>query len=1778
MFLSLVLDVMIPYEAQFSSDAGEEVPKNFSLTIANAKSLSQEQKAIILTGLYFKTWDALLLDKLDASTCWKYLVGTNRLDLLKLWIKKDGNESTSCPNWPGEQFDQWPITQQMVDWIPEADNCLESTRQILLDWLAWWVQFIIEGATDKSWLQLWKTFTKVNESDWQQEFVLELVVKTASFISNGNMDAYLLSHPFVALAIAILQNKSLVDIEDALSISPLLAVGVQSRDEVDCKKQTSLYALLSGTTAFQTDNLFQWQRKRLTQPESDSPFPHFGCSELSAKFGHKQTVQYVDYLHNARPSFAFLQFFQENSRAHGKIPVRMQKRGANVAHGLALRCALERDRDVPSACVAFIEMLTRSSLPLRVHLAAINAIRHSDDVSHTQLTTTIEGLVSNNPSHAASLLQMLETAIHTQLTDLMTSSEDITTSAGDATTSAGDVTTIASDVTACLKLWHLPVRLSRQHNLPLPLSLPKMAANQNRWLLFVLCACIFEYPRPQTMQVLAKFASAPLREHLQYALRFEVGDEGHVVKGKLRNEREKGKNEGENLRNVKIEGEEFESEDRMLKSDSEGNVRGKLRNERGKLGNEREKFDIEGRLLKSETLENKEDTLDGEANIMVRNEKESFASEVNKVRNDRETFEATRNGREKMKKEGDKIDMMKSEREKYEALRNEKGKMKERGENFDVLESERGMFEAEDTNTSLFVQVARHGTNLTNLLTQTRKLESPGLALLSSILEPSNVVASFCEWLVASLPPNLSFPYPTSPLDWTPTDVANLLNHAVSLSFINTLQHGFEIFLKDHPLALVAEFLVDSVVHREFEKCVQDLERFKERVKGLGGGESKHVLRGGESGNVLEDVGNEHVLGGGNVLEDIDWVVTTAVRLCTTALIRCFPSFSQQHTFLKTICKAELQDNLPLPHTSQTDFRLLLALTEYMLQEGLTLDYTVIYDERSGRLDFEKQLKQLIEARRFAVAHSFATIGALSHARILLVEWRERAKTKMTDEFWSGCDAAFLAGNLAPEEAVRFYLELNEGARSQEERYKLLKYALKWVKKLYLSSTETNTQELEILLKLYHLYLEDNFNFKLILDDVSFKPLKSAKSGLIDDVTVQWLRMRRPVKQLSDVRMRRLDALIGKLLDVGDLATVCYLETLYAHKNKDSLLIDGCLGLAEGDFTTDSLPQAYAELLTNISTSHSVHGLRTSNYRHIKSTSLSLSCYSFQDLEEMTEVEDLNETIDTVCKLSEQVTHGSRITQYITAALRVAEAYHLTYKVESTSLSLSCYSFQDLEEMTEVEDLNETIDTVCKLSEQVTHGSRITQYITAALRVAEAYHLTYKEVISLEQPLSLLSGGQGCQQLQLARDLLTLAALDDAAVCVLVCQQLVASVAADCCDQLFGCNQLTDVLQLCSVQQLPQLGRLLLKAAALRRPPGDGGGKVADCSRQTVELLILAHSCFTKACNMEGISLVLNMCRKVVDALETAGKWQLMVRLMTGVGRYTEMRYVFHILKENDQFECILSNTLGKFDGLKSATLDFARGCSSDDNSQGLFTLVALHFGMYADLAAMFHESAAAALHSLKYASPPPDRSRLVRSEHNERCLQSAIDDYSHAAQHFIQAERIGRATRTVARAELVALQLSHLRAVPMGSSQHNLLEGCGTGDGEGGRLAGSYEEACVLVRGGGGVEWCDVIYANVIERGSQSFMHAFMQHHSLTPKLVYQVATRFQLDKMATAAMEKNMKQFVQLIALSDLKYRVCSQLGFKDVLSSQLTGSDHLPYLKDTVWRQGFKAAHHH
>ena len=195
-----------------------------------------------------------------------------------------------------------------------------------------------------------------------------------------------------------------------------------------------------------------------------------------------------------------------------------------------------------------------------------------------------------------------------------------------------------------------------------------------------------------------------------------------------------------------------------------------------------------------------------------------------------------------------------------------------------------------------------------------------------------------------------------------------------------------------------------------------------------------------------------------------------------------------------------------------------------------------------------------------------------------------------------------------------------------------------------------------------------------------------------------------------------------------------------------------------------------------------------------------------------------------------------------------------------------------------------------------------------------------------------------------------------------------------------------------------------------------------------IELLIFAHSSFTLACHVESIGAILNEARRLVDALCTDGHWMLITRLLTGIQRYSEMDYVFDLLKDKDHFEFLLRKGMDRLPLLRTALLDYLRrNCAQDTE---LFRMVALHFHMHSEVAAMWRQEALGVLQAVVdsafAASVKPPASPIRRTssssassgdgfegvayirmlkatpELKER-LTSAMHSMAHSAEYYLQ-------------------------------------------------------------------------------------------------------------------------------------------------------------------------------
>ncbi|XP_077424226.1 spatacsin isoform X2 [Vanacampus margaritifer] len=190
-----------------------------------------------------------------------------------------------------------------------------------------------------------------------------------------------------------------------------------------------------------------------------------------------------------------------------------------------------------------------------------------------------------------------------------------------------------------------------------------------------------------------------------------------------------------------------------------------------------------------------------------------------------------------------------------------------------------------------------------------------------------------------------------------------------------------------------------------------------------------------------------------------------------------------------------------------------------------------------------------------------------------------------------------------------------------------------------------------------------------------------------------------------------------------------------------------------------------------------------------------------------------------------------------------------------------------------------------------------------------------------------------------------------------------------------------------------------------------------------VELLIVAHDCFSVTCNMEGIVRVLQAARHLSHAyLAPSEHYGLLVRLLTGIGRYNEMTYVFDLLHQNHRFEMLLRKKMdidrGQSSSLKTALLDYIKRCLPADSEK--HNMVALCFSMRREIGEN-HEMAARTqlkiIQSQAWVSSPELKSSLLK-------VLSLLKD---AAESFSKDSCVHQASRCVRLAKLVTLQLHFL-------------------------------------------------------------------------------------------------------------------------------------------------------
>ncbi|XP_076236055.1 spatacsin isoform X2 [Calliopsis andreniformis] len=588
------------------------------------------------------------------------------------------------------------------------------------------------------------------------------------------------------------------------------------------------------------------------------------------------------------------------------------------------------------------------------------------------------------------------------------------------------------------------------------------------------------------------------------------------------------------------------------------------------------------------------------------------------------------------------------------------------------------------------------------------------------------------------------------------------------------------------------------------------------------------------------------------------WVALVAIKCIIATLSYNLRSTHLQIKFLEILVRCNFHMDMPVqvPH-----FQRVLQIIKILQKTDVTLNfaaYTISDNVYNFDSEIQRCINELVRTEDYNSALELSSVAELNSSDIILAQYRNKFKyymqknDKIENAFWTECALNFKKCNVSPEKAVEFFIEHTEKVHSDKERYEILRLAFETLKNIETEQQTIDTLEMAMW---KFCILAGPENIQLVDEPCIFNKLKTELLSGLSKVKLSCT--------LNDSYERSAaEKLINKLIDVGKLDIALRISTIFNYKHKDLQTLMLCLSLAEGEITPNELPSEQKSLLmeTNKNKQHKYGALKNRGLQRLSSSS---SLSTLTNIDEISKTKNDIHKVHMEClsllqKFLETLEHGVDI------CLRIVLCYKLAIQLGKNYqfLFLLNNPYQFLQEIAEI---------------NIENKSEVLSDIITAYKIGDD---TVAEFLAENITLIITRSIEGGYE--------------------------------DIC--LWGYPLNTNfrvIMELCN--DVPLLGWQLLKTATKLLGHSYGEKRNVSAVKIIVELVIRAHDCFTTSCHMEGIASVLRKCQNLANLLQKHKSWTLLVRLVTGVGRFMEMNYIFQILKENDQFESLLGKGLDKW-------------------------------------------------------------------------------------------------------------------------------------------------------------------------------------------------------------------------------------------------------------------------
>ncbi|XP_033750087.1 spatacsin-like isoform X2 [Pecten maximus] len=998
-----------------------------------------------------------------------------------------------------------------------------------------------------------------------------------------------------------------------------------------------------------------------------------------------------------------------------------------------------------------------------------------------------------------------------------------------------------------------------------------------------------------------------------------------------------------------------------------------------------------------------------------------------------------------------------------------------------------------------------------SLLQYSIVLRNPLFSELAACIPEASGLPCLCGWLVAMLDvkehEKFLKNYGKFAGKWNMRHLGNIIDIYLQNNWVSTLANGFHIFQPDSPIIPFFKFSAEFSERRNLSQCKLLLGDFKE---------SFHMY-------CHEITADERAA----IFGDTDWFQQVIFRV----LQHHFTHTQSLYDVLQLLRLLDSESIVLVFKFEVPDFARLVRMLQMVVNVPIPdVRFSGLVSSEKSEVDGEcrRIVDVMVAKQMFHQAREFAREAGLSHDHITMAEVKdEKSKLELTplwhstivrQRFWKQCASSFLKYKLSVEQATDFFQTEARSVESYQEKAYLYQLCVQHMETLARADTLQLIDQTYHTLSIYRIRAKmeqmqhgdssDDFMEDIFEDDGSHLPFDThdRKKELLNYGKMP--REDEVSKELTEEETKALDLLIQELLDNGQVIESCRLATEFHFYSRDLVIILTCIRLALGTVTVgESMDMMMVSLLAE-STGHrrlSVAATQNIGRMTKKSSMVSLASVASSTWDFLPAGQE--KTVVSMEALLHNCHHGNQCCKQVLNCYIIATVLDKGY--EDVVLDKE---FSVLKEL-----LKTSLPQRFWLASEFLSSSSLTNSEVAGFlcdSIVYAYKYSYgSEELSQTDP----AHPQG------ERDLLFDPAED---------RGVAGQFVTLCPDSSILGDRLLEVVTSMSEEQH-------ISASLL--------------SVQT-ELLILSHTCHTNACNMEGISHVLRSARTITVSLANTHNFSLMVRLLTGVGRFSEMTYIFDSLKINEHFELLLKKGIEKENSLKIALLDYLKRYHPSDIDT--YDMVAHNFLMHREIAQMLESRARRGLN--KYKDKTLENTTEIKTD-----LQNIVQDFTEAAESYYKESCLRHAQTCLRHARLVALQLQHL--APVLSVLHLSPGGAD-------KLIASHpkflEALIVSETYGKKGSWPNALCHNVLKGGDFRYLQDFKSHIKLTTALASETIEKFQQEQNPSAQSLNNLKKFLETHCRDvKLKYKVAQEFGFRDLLTTMEKG-DNSSYIQDLVY----------